>query len=435
MKYYFLAILICVSLHIPQCNAQASGNKVLSIGDTLPDIQFAMVNYKEPTAKLSSFKSKLIILDYWGRWCGSCIHAMPNLSAMQKKYGSDITILPVAFNNTQDEIKDFFDKRKGTDKEIDLPSAVYKDLDNELFEMLPTIGFPHEVWLDSNRVIIAITLSVYVTENNIRRILAGEKLSLPVKATQMDFDGSKLLPVEGNQNDSTVIYRSMLKPFIDSIPSAFFRKERTSKFTRIFYPNASIAEMVKAGVYGNEAEDLFNKKLALETSNNDRLMKPVYDTNYISNMRQRAYCYELILPSKFSIEQARHFMLEDLCRYFGIEAKFEKRQVPCWVLKRTSTSDKLKAKGGYPSFKTSIDETRITIQNIPMTEIPSFMMNKKVPLIIDETNYKGNVDIELVLTDRYNLKSLNKMLAKYDLVLKEADKYQNVLVIKDKNQM
>ena len=54
--------------------------KPLKIGDKVPDIEFKnIINYKSKTARLSDFKGKLVILDFWGTWCTSCIAAFPKM--------------------------------------------------------------------------------------------------------------------------------------------------------------------------------------------------------------------------------------------------------------------------------------------------------------------------------------------------------------------
>lgn len=50
-------------------------NDKLTVGDVMPDITFNnLVNYKSSSAKLSDFKGKLVILDFWATTCLSLIH-------------------------------------------------------------------------------------------------------------------------------------------------------------------------------------------------------------------------------------------------------------------------------------------------------------------------------------------------------------------------
>ena len=55
-------------------------------GQTLPDHVYQnVINYQADTLKLSDFKGKLVILDFWGTRCLSCITAFPKMDSLQKK--------------------------------------------------------------------------------------------------------------------------------------------------------------------------------------------------------------------------------------------------------------------------------------------------------------------------------------------------------------
>src|SRR6185312_10987349 len=81
-------------LSINTLHAQQPALKPLSIGDTVPDITLTNVyNYPSSTIKLSDLKGKLVILDFWSTWCGSCIEAMPESEKLQNGFGNKIQII------------------------------------------------------------------------------------------------------------------------------------------------------------------------------------------------------------------------------------------------------------------------------------------------------------------------------------------------------
>jgi len=65
--------------------------KPLKIGDKVPDIEFKLVDSKTggiSKGKLSDYKGKLVIIDFWASWCYSCLHKFPKMDELQKKYSN-----------------------------------------------------------------------------------------------------------------------------------------------------------------------------------------------------------------------------------------------------------------------------------------------------------------------------------------------------------
>jgi thiol-disulfide isomerase/thioredoxin len=59
------------------------------------DIEFR--DGKEKPVKLSDFKDRIVLLNFWATWCAPCRREMPDLDALQKKYGSaDFLVLALS---------------------------------------------------------------------------------------------------------------------------------------------------------------------------------------------------------------------------------------------------------------------------------------------------------------------------------------------------
>jgi thiol-disulfide isomerase/thioredoxin len=56
----------------------------LTVGERVPD--FAFVDFDGKPRKLSDFRGKFLLLDFWGTWCGPCVAEFPNLKQAYETY-------------------------------------------------------------------------------------------------------------------------------------------------------------------------------------------------------------------------------------------------------------------------------------------------------------------------------------------------------------
>src|ERR1700744_4307849 len=78
-------------------------NNVIKIGDRMPDmIIWPVINYSSKSLRISDFKGKLVILDFWATWCTSCLAHFPIADSLQREFKNDLQILLVDALNTRD---------------------------------------------------------------------------------------------------------------------------------------------------------------------------------------------------------------------------------------------------------------------------------------------------------------------------------------------
>ncbi|MDE2029332.1 MAG: TlpA family protein disulfide reductase [Alphaproteobacteria bacterium] len=57
---------------------------------------------------LSDYHGHYVLLNFWATWCSPCVHELPSLDALQARFGSRLTILPVSENSDGDGLAAFY---------------------------------------------------------------------------------------------------------------------------------------------------------------------------------------------------------------------------------------------------------------------------------------------------------------------------------------
>lgn len=181
-KRYIIALLILWVLvmlfGVLRCKAQEQ--PVLKIGDKVPDVVMTnLINSRSTTLKLSDFKGKLVLVDFWATWCSSCIAAFPGLDSLQRVFPNKLQVLLVNSakqHNSQKSVQLVVDRVNAwSPRRLKLPivfqdTAITKYI---LFHSVPTCA-----WISPDGRLLAVTTDEEVTAANIERVIRGEKLAL-----------------------------------------------------------------------------------------------------------------------------------------------------------------------------------------------------------------------------------------------------------------
>jgi thiol-disulfide isomerase/thioredoxin len=84
---------------------------LLSNGTVAPD--FVVHDDKGGVVKLSSYRGKVVVIDFWATWCGPCQESLPGTNAIAAKYASkNVVVLGVNVWDTKNAFHDWLPSHK-----------------------------------------------------------------------------------------------------------------------------------------------------------------------------------------------------------------------------------------------------------------------------------------------------------------------------------
>jgi thiol-disulfide isomerase/thioredoxin len=417
--------LLCVATCVlPQ--KQPTGIRSLTIGDMVPDVEFNnILNYHSKTAKLSDFKAKSVIIDFFATWCGSCIKALPKLDSLKKQFGDKLEILVVSYE-PMETISAFF-KRNKIAAATNLPFIAN---DKILDKYFPHKLIPHEVWISTEGEVKAITGAYRLTGNNITDFVSGINLNMPLKKDIMDYDKELPLLENGNGGDiSSLSGRSVLTKRLDGMRGSIGRV-RQGDFIKYFFINYPVLSIYSSAL------KFKGKQIILEVNDPSRYLQSDNDRDVWEN--NNLYSYELILDKSIPEDQVGTFIVQDLNRYLKLYGRMEKRSVSCWAVIKSKERSKLYEHTTDSSYLFDENEKEFkAVANKPFSQFVS-LLNKtstpipNLPIFVDETGIKRNVSIKIPAKFLNNINELKKELQEYGLDLTRVSRVLDMFVLSDK---
>ena len=128
-----------------QVSSTVENESGLKVGQTAPDFTLMTLDGKE--AKLSDYRGKKVILNFWATWCPPCKAEIPHMEKYYKKSAKDDNVEILAVNlkksdKDEDYIKNFV-------KSYDMTYPVLLDTDGEQQEQYRIVTIPTTYFIDT----------------------------------------------------------------------------------------------------------------------------------------------------------------------------------------------------------------------------------------------------------------------------------------------
>jgi thiol-disulfide isomerase/thioredoxin len=281
-KFIIIVFLIGLSLLLAA---------VLSYARPLSDTgTIRVVNYAGPTLKLSDFKDKVLILDFWATYCAPCRALLPRYDSLQREMGAQLQILLVTHEPAGRAAA--FLRQQG----YILPSVTGDTL---LAHAFPHNGIPFEVWINRGKI-MAVTDGDEVSREQVENVLAGRSDRLARKVVT-PFDEDKPLLVNGNgatEGGASVLYQSVMTPYNPGL-NRIAGIHRAGGSINVFALNASPLSLYHLAFRGIDPMlDVSNRYLIEMPDSLDEEVG-LGHTSGKAWLERFALCYNLVLPAAF----------------------------------------------------------------------------------------------------------------------------------------
>lgn len=340
-------------------------------------------------SKISDYRGKVVVLEFWATWCSPCIASMPHIDSLQKKYPNDIVVLALS-NEEQDKVRKFIDKRS---------YSFHFGLDEKalLGEELQVKVLPTSVILNRDGIIVGITHPSMLNDASIGKILSNQPVSFetPKSALELLDVKSYLAKVK----DTTRRYFSF-DPGLPLVTAAYKKNWISGIFKnrRLSVLNSPLKEMFSIAFSHSKKRIVLNHELCL-----------IYDPKNVYNA-------DLVidLPGQtLLLKEFQDKLLEATNSFVFSRSLVDTSVLVLQDLPNAKATNLKKSEFKYKSTMEDKDSSKFV--GFGVKDLCSYLENKTDYLIENESQLDGIYDFSIPSMTNNSLEIVNKTLAKYDL--------------------
>ncbi len=116
------------------------------MGKPAPD--FVLATYDGRTIRLSDYRGKIVLVNFWASWCHECSKETPEVEAFWEKHkGEGVMVIGPAYMDQPDESRAFVEKYK-------LTYPVGLDVQGRIYQLYHVKGIPETFVIDRNGIVV-----------------------------------------------------------------------------------------------------------------------------------------------------------------------------------------------------------------------------------------------------------------------------------------
>jgi peroxiredoxin len=434
MKSLTVLLAIVCSFYV---SAQTTTSQHIQLGEKLPPMTFRNINGADSLVHVN-WKDKWTILDFWNTRCSGTYGHIPTIQAIKNRFGSQLQIILVSEDDAK-TTRAFIEKNKGSFP--DLPVIL---VDSSLARLFPVAKYPH-VWIDRNASVRYVTVSWNLNQKTIQRVVNGERPALSqLNLSENWITDEPLFSFDSGRYASSISYYSYISPCIEGLDLGIRVVNTSGKSNhsnRITQNCSPPIDLFRVAFSEFTKYDLRPRNtIIFEDVDTTSFIEPPRDSEIFDQWQQQhLFNYDLMLPGERS-DQLYSTMQQDLCRFFNVQAKIEKRKIPCYVLTENGSKHK-NLDQPLESSRVFREGSFIHYRNVTLPRVwqsfSSLFNGQKIEKpLIDGTTYKGKVDFKFPQSfyQSFSVEGLNAYLSPYGLKIIEQPRLVNVLVIRPGRQ-
>ncbi|MBX0292919.1 TIGR03435 family protein [Hymenobacter sp. HSC-4F20] len=373
-------------------------SQALHEGDIVPDFTLSqVVNRSTGSFTSTEAKGKVLVVEFWGTWCGPCIPPLLHLDSLQRAFPQELQVVGVA-DDSEQRVRTFLARRP-----VQLPLAAAPTHTEAIYRYFPHNTVPHTVVIGKDQRVLAITRPEQLTATALRDILAGKPAALQTKHDVVVKDPLVFFPA-----DTATQFAVSVRPYLQGQGSQLRRDQtpglRGRRLTAINMP----IETLFRQAYGVSHLRLKNELPALQTSREP--------ANLV--------CFDLVVPPPEAPRLLQH-LRDELPRHFPVQARLVPETKPVYVLRQSKSrkpwpGSKKPENGMWSGKGVDLEGSRIEM-------LREFLENMSSKPVVDETGLTGRYDIKLELQPEASRADVLASLQQLGLELQETTRKIDVL--------
>ncbi|MHA4896220.1 TlpA family protein disulfide reductase [Pedobacter sp. PWIIR3] len=446
-------MLIFISILEIKSMAQQGGILYPQIGEKLEDHTFTdLVNYPERTLKISDFRGKWLVIDFWSRSCSGCIASFPKINQLDQSFKGKAKILMVGMyeNNNRGLIKEeVYIKKLFSDRAKRQNLKFTNAYDTVALTKYDIWGLPAIFVINPEGTLVA--KAGQIDSTTLAEIIAGHSPDYLPRYSRHEIPPKKYdyaLPLLTNGRksnggiDTAFIGRSLLTRWTENMPqyhlSGLVEPSDKNGFEAIGF---NLAELYRIAFTG-EPIWFFNDSLYGKISS--KVIVETVQAKAVNFVNSDLLAYQsTLLKNRASPTQIKNQLKDDLDRYLGFKSRIESRDVDVinLVVSDQKKAERLKTKGGKRLTQLLPDRPGTIIKNLPFNEFLKFsritgaykhlgISYDEIPVVRDKTGIVYNIDM-VFDGDPSDLSQVMEVLHKHGLDLVNGKEKMSCIIVSE----